>query len=65
MRRTGEEEEEDMGLEVEVVEEEEDDVGNKNHLKIPIFNSLAALSHKEICFAFICNVIVFLIELQN
>lgn len=54
-----------MGLEVEVVEEEEDDVGNKNHLKIPIFNSLATLSHKEICFAFICNVTVFLIELQN
>ena len=55
MGRSGEEEEEDKGLEVEVVEEEEDDVGNKNHLKIPIFNS----------FDFICNVIVFLIELQN
>ena len=49
-----------MGLELEEGEEEEDDVGNKNHLKISRFNSLATLSHKEICFPFICNAIVFL-----
>jgi len=54
-----------MGLEVEKVEEEEDDVANKNNIKIHRFNSLATLSHKKICFPFICNVTNFLIELQN